>query len=837
MFARCRTRIASAAPIVKAEHRPGRSEEERQAAEARRPRRSTRPTRSASRGRRRSRRPPPRAPRAARCASATPPVVATILPPRAKPEEERPPVADDAPPTPASTPMRSSPSQSPSSAAAAPLAMSSRSDARSRACQPNVRQTFDAPTLPLPTVRMSTPRTARGSQYPHGMLPRTYPAAMRRASLTGRSRRYGDAVPRDPAVDDVPVEVREERVDVGRAVGLVVEEVRVLVDVERDERRRVPDRERVLGVADVVEEPLLVPVVRRPGPAAAGHARSPSGRRARPRTEPKSRSISSRDRAVGVAAAAAEVLEVDLVVLDAADREGQVDLERPDVRVDLVRGREVDLAELRRGSRSASPRTPGRACSAPRPMRGRCPSISSSSGLSSPRRDLLVVVCQGRHASPICRLDSGASARARAYRSVTMRAALVTGGTGRVGRAIAARLEADGFAVLAAGRRDGDIARPPRRTRSSSGRQPSSAGSTSSCTRPPTASSRGPSRRCPRRTGTRPSARPPRGASSSRRPPPRTCARSSSASLVLIEDVAAYQPWPSFAPHCAAKAAQAMLTRVLARALAPTCASAASRPGPVAVEPEQEERRAAETRARPDRHPGGRRRGRRLSRLGAVRDGHVARRRRRPAPPLTARTQSESRLVFRIPVAYMSVAVATAESDSRLIERVAGGDRDAFTELYRRFARPVLGDGDAPARRQRPSRGGGAGDLRRRLALGAELPRRARLGVGLALRGRPPRDHRPRAPAARARWSRSRSRRPTRPAPTSAAEGAWLAWRVHSALEQLPERERAVLELAYWSGLSQSEIASYLDVPLGTVKTRTRTGLARLAGLLEEVRP
>ena len=37
----------------------------------------------------------------------------------------------------------------------------------------------------------------------------------------------------------------------------------------------------------------------------------------------------------------------------------------------------------------------------------------------------------------------------------------------------------------------------------------------------------------------------------------------------MIEDVAAYQPWPSFAAHCAAKAAQAMLTRVLARALAP----------------------------------------------------------------------------------------------------------------------------------------------------------------------------------------------------------------------------------------------------------------------------
>ena len=65
--------------------------------------------------------------------------------------------------------------------------------------------------------------------------------------------------------------------------------------------------------------------------------------------------------------------------------------------------------------------------------------------------------------------------------------------------------------------------------------------------------------------------------------------------LVLIEDVAAYQPWPSFAPHCAAKAAQAMLTRVLARALAPDVRVCGIAPGPVAVEPGQEERRAGET--------------------------------------------------------------------------------------------------------------------------------------------------------------------------------------------------------------------------------------------------
>jgi pteridine reductase len=71
--------------------------------------------------------------------------------------------------------------------------------------------------------------------------------------------------------------------------------------------------------------------------------------------------------------------------------------------------------------------------------------------------------------------------------------------------------------------------------------------------------------------------------------------RESGGTVVMIEDVAACQPWPSFAAHCAAKAAQAMLTRVFARALAPEVRVCGVAPGPVAVAPEQEERRAAET--------------------------------------------------------------------------------------------------------------------------------------------------------------------------------------------------------------------------------------------------
>ena len=71
--------------------------------------------------------------------------------------------------------------------------------------------------------------------------------------------------------------------------------------------------------------------------------------------------------------------------------------------------------------------------------------------------------------------------------------------------------------------------------------------------------------------------------------------RASRGLVVMLEDVAAYQPWASFAAHCAAKAAQAMLTRTLAKSLAPEVRVCGVAPGPVAVEPGEEERRAAET--------------------------------------------------------------------------------------------------------------------------------------------------------------------------------------------------------------------------------------------------
>ncbi len=57
---------------------------------------------------------------------------------------------------------------------------------------------------------------------------------------------------------------------------------------------------------------------------------------------------------------------------------------------------------------------------------------------------------------------------------------------------------------------------------------------------------------------------------------------------------------------------------------------------------------------------------------------------------------------------------------------------------------------------------------------------------------------------------------------------------VRSALAQLSQQQRQVLEMAYDEGLSQSEIAQKLDIPLGTVKTWTRQGLLKLKPILQD---
>jgi RNA polymerase sigma-70 factor (ECF subfamily) len=68
------------------------------------------------------------------------------------------------------------------------------------------------------------------------------------------------------------------------------------------------------------------------------------------------------------------------------------------------------------------------------------------------------------------------------------------------------------------------------------------------------------------------------------------------------------------------------------------------------------------------------------------------------------------------------------------------------------------------------------------------------------------------------------------------AERFGWADEVRAALFRVPELQREVIEMAYFKGYTQTEIAAALGIPLGTVKTRTARGLQRLAGLLESSR-
>lgn len=178
----------------------------------------------------------------------------------------------------------------------------------------------------------------------------------------------------------------------------------------------------------------------------------------------------------------------------------------------------------------------------------------------------------------------------------------------------------------------------------------------------------------------------------------------------------------------------------------------------------------------------------------------------------------------------------SSKIDPELLARAATGDQQAFAELYDRsssllftLALRILGDRDEAAEvlqevylevwrkvvRYNPARGSPTAwlvTMTRSRALD-RLRSRAARGYGMtdSIQNTPLTD----LPDGN-------------PGPLQASADLELRALVEKALDELPEAQREALELAYYQGLSHTEIAARLNEPLGTVKTRIQLGMSKL---------
>jgi RNA polymerase sigma factor (sigma-70 family) len=174
-------------------------------------------------------------------------------------------------------------------------------------------------------------------------------------------------------------------------------------------------------------------------------------------------------------------------------------------------------------------------------------------------------------------------------------------------------------------------------------------------------------------------------------------------------------------------------------------------------------------------------------------------------------------------------------SDEALVALVARSDEVALAELYERYgrvayglARRILRDDDLAQDAVQE------GFLAAWRSAARFMPERAKASTWLLTLV-----HRRAVDLVR-REERRRAE-PLEEAPVAEAAGTdeavWLRLereRVQSALRALPDQQREALELAYYGGFTQSELADRLGQPIGTIKSRMFTGLGRLRELLSE---
>ena len=180
----------------------------------------------------------------------------------------------------------------------------------------------------------------------------------------------------------------------------------------------------------------------------------------------------------------------------------------------------------------------------------------------------------------------------------------------------------------------------------------------------------------------------------------------------------------------------------------------------------------------------------------------------------------------------------SSDADARLVSRLAAGELEAVSELYDRYAPQVY----ALARRILRNEGDAEEVVQDvfsqawRTAARFEAARGSVIGWLLVIARTRAIDR------LRARQSRPDTAAEaypelmasSAPAPPDTLLSNEQAARVREALVALPETQRIPLELAYYEGLTQSEIAARLTEPLGTIKTRMRSALMTLR---ERLRP
>ena len=169
--------------------------------------------------------------------------------------------------------------------------------------------------------------------------------------------------------------------------------------------------------------------------------------------------------------------------------------------------------------------------------------------------------------------------------------------------------------------------------------------------------------------------------------------------------------------------------------------------------------------------------------------------------------------------------VPAGASDAELLHAIAGGNEPAFDELRRRYGPAVarvcrsVGGADREDCEQevfaRVWRKAALFDAQRETAAAWLLTVARRTALNVRAAGTQP---------------ASSAEGPEPAADPPEVDAFWL----DEALGRLPERERTVIELAYYSDLTDVAIARRLQVPLGSVKSWKRRGLHRLADLLGE---